>query len=229
MTNVKLKLMFFLLNSLLTADVVQARPYSDNATDIVIKFTNSNNTFNIPVEQDSDTLVVANDDNPEEVSDNVDDLASMMDAEQDRDEVMSEMQDHSVLAEDAATVEKRKNISNPSLHEMIDSETDREESITDLMFRPDSELVDAMPRFEFLIAAKINESDVNRTAGVKGDSFDKNGHDVLRKADYVELVEVQMPKLSENKSAYMMNITGHEVDNDVAPDTSESPFQFEIT
>ncbi|RVE42964.1 hypothetical protein evm_012368 [Chilo suppressalis] len=225
MTNVKLKLMFFLLNSLLTADIVQARPYSDNTTDIVIKFTDSNNTFNIPVDPEADTLVVANDDIPEEdVRDNSDDLASMMDAEQDRDEVMSEMQDRSVIADDAATVEKRKNISNPSLHEMIDSETDREESITDLMFRPESELAEGMPRFEFLIAGRINESDVNRTVGVKGDGVEKNGRDVLRKADYVELVEVLKPKMSENKSAYMMNITGHEVDNDLAPDTILSVF-----
>lgn len=258
MTNVKLKLMFFLLNSLLAADIVQARPYPDNTTDIVINFP-SNNTFTIPVDPDSDTLVVATDEEREEnankeaaedmetlvnaeqdrdenmseknrkekVVENArvehankeaaEDMETLVNAEQDRDEVMSETRKEK--GDDSETMEKRMNISSPSLHEMINSETDREDSLTDLMFRPESEFVEDMPRFEFLIAAKINESDVNRTAHMK-DGGDKNSSDVLRKVDYVELVEVMKP-MTENRSAYMANITGHEVDNDVAPDTSE--------
>ncbi|XP_063825819.1 uncharacterized protein LOC135075331 isoform X2 [Ostrinia nubilalis] len=222
MTNVKLKLMFFLLNSLLAADIVQARPYPDgNNTDIIIKFSNNNNTFNIPVDPDSDTLVVATDDENAEAEhaankEAADNMETLVNGEQDRDETMSEMKYKAAVEKDSAAVEKRRNISNPSLHEMINSETNREDSITDLMFRPESEFVEDLPRFEFLIAAKINESDVNRTAHVKDE---RNSSDVLRKVDYVELVEVGRPMGGENKSAYLANITGHEVDNDLAPDT----------
>ncbi|XP_028171120.1 uncharacterized protein LOC114360581 [Ostrinia furnacalis] len=227
MTNVKLKLMFFLLNSLLAADIVQARPYPDgNNTDIIIKFSNNNNTFNIPVDPDSDTLVVATDDENAEAEhaankEAADNMETLVNGEQDRDETMSEMKYKAAVEKDSAAVEKRRNISNPSLHEMINSETNREDSITDLMFRPESEFVEDLPRFEFLIAAKINESDVNRTAHVKDE---RNSSDVLRKVDYVELVEVGRPMGGENKSAYLANITGHEVDNDLAPDTILSVF-----
>jgi hypothetical protein len=219
MTKVKLKLMFFFLNSLLTADVLQARPYSENATDIVIKFSNSNNTFNIPVDTESDTLVVADDDGSDAVKEDTHDLASLMENEQDRDENMAEIQHSSI--EEALDVEKKLNISNPSLQEMIDSETDRDDTLTDLMFRPEVDFAE-MPRFEFLIAGRINESEVNRTGGVRDgvERMDRNASDVLRKVDYVELVEVDKPRSAENKSAYMANITGHDVDNDVAPDTS---------
>lgn len=274
MTNVKLKLMFFLLNSLLAADIVQARPYpKTNSTDTVLDFSNTNSTFSIPVNPDSDTLVVATDDerlenankeaaedmetlvNAEQDRDEVisqmkekgsdtlvvatddervenankeaaEDMETLVNAEQDRDEVISEMKEKGLPENDSDAVEKRMNISSPSLHEMINSETDREDSLTDLMFRPESEFAEDMPRFEFLIAAKINESDVNRTAHAK--TGDKSSGDVLRKVDYVELVEVMKPMGFENKSAYLTNITGHEVDNDVAPDTSEYIPNYDI-
>ncbi|KAM3957767.1 uncharacterized protein ACR2FA_008202 [Aphomia sociella] len=239
MTNVKLKLMFFLLNSLLTADIIHARPYSNrNATDIVIKFNNNNNnTFNIPVDSDSDTLIVANDDEtPEETNKSSNhQMEAIVNAEQDRDEAMSEkvMKDQVSISDkekkDGAAIEKQLNISSPTMEEIIDSETDREETLTDILFRPESEFAEDMPRFEFLIAAKINESETNRTVKDGGFSDNRlergrNSSDVLRKVDYVELVEVLKPKISENNSAYSMNITGHEVDNDLAPDTILSVF-----
>ncbi|XP_053610063.1 uncharacterized protein LOC128675028 isoform X2 [Plodia interpunctella] len=242
MTNVKLKLMFFLLNSLLSADIIHARPYSDkNNTDIVIKFTtDSNNTFNIPVDSNSDTLIVASDDEtPEETNKSSNNqLEAIVNAEQDRDEAMSKkvMTDQVSILEvnkkDAAAIENQLNTSSSVLDDIIDSETDREETLTDILFRPESEFTEDMPRFEFLIAAKINSSDVsNNRSVVKDDGFsdnrlekDRNSSDVLRKVDYVELVEVPT-KISENKSAYLMNITGHELDNDLAPDTSFTDLQ----
>ncbi|XP_052753482.1 uncharacterized protein LOC113520843 isoform X2 [Galleria mellonella] len=239
MTNVKLKLMFFLLNSLLTADIIHARPYSDrNSTDIIIKFSNNNNTFNIPVDSNSDTLIVANDDEtPEETNKSSNNqMEAIVNAEQDRDEAMSEkvMKDQISIADaekkDAGGVEKQLNISGSTLEQIMNSETDRDETLTDILFRSESEFADDMPKFEFLIATRINESDTNRTvkdSGFSDNSLDRvrNSSDVLKKVDYVELVEVLKPKISENKSAYSMNITGHEVDNDLAPDTSFTDVQ----
>ncbi|XP_059052275.1 uncharacterized protein LOC131846872 [Achroia grisella] len=236
MTNVKLKLMFFLLNSLLTADIIHARPYSDgNATDIIIKFSNNNNTFNIPVDSNSDTLIVANDDEtPEETNKSSNhQMEAIVNAEQDRDVAMSEkvMKDQISIADadKKDSSEKKFNISSSTMEQIIDSETDREETLTDILFRPDAEFDEDIPRFEFLIAARINESDTNRTVkdtGYSDNRLDRgrNSSDVFKKVDYVELVEVLKPKISENKSAYSMNITGHEVDNDLAPDTILSVF-----
>lgn len=246
MTNVKLKLMFFLLNSLLTADIVHARPYSDmNSTDIVIKF-GSNNTFNLPIDPDSDTLVVADISRDEDVIRETDrtsktELEDLMNAEQGRDEDLSKkvmkdqrknkgmrdqtkvMRDQSKVLEiqsgEAGAAEKQMNISSSLLDDIINSETDREDTITDILFRPESEFAEDMPRFEFLIAAKINESEFSNKSVSETDR-DRNSSDVLKKVDYVELVEVAKPS-KENRSALMMNITGHEVDNDLAPDTSE--------
>lgn len=228
MTNVKLKLMFFLLNALLTADIVHARPYSDmNSTDIVIKFGN-NNTFNLPIDPNSDTLIVA-EETDEEIREtdrtSKSELEGLMNAEQGRDEDLSKkvMRDQTKTMEipngEDRAVEKQMNISSSLLDDIINSETDREDTITDILFRPDTEFAEDMPKFEFLIAAKINESDfLNRS--VSEIDRDRNSSDVLKKVDYVELVEVAKPS-KENRSALMMNITGHEVDNDLAPDTSE--------
>lgn len=242
MTNVKLKLMFFLLNALLSADLVHSRPYSDfNSTDIIMNFSNNSSTFNIPVDSNSDTLIVANE-SEEETAEETNkssntQMEAIVNAEQDRDEAFSENtktnQDQVSMFEipknEAEAFEKQFNISSPLLDEMIDSESDREETLTDILFRPNSELVEDMPRFEFLIAAKINGSDVNDT--VRDVTYsnnnlakrNRNASDVLRKVDYVELVEVIKPSnTNENKSAYnLANITAHNIDNDVAPDTSE--------
>lgn len=313
MTNVKLKLMFYLLNALLTADIVHSRPYSsqndsqpyntnsqytgnvnshpysnsqpysgntdsqphshsqsysgntnsqytgnsnsqfysgnlnsqpyssssnsqaytdntnsqfsdntnprsnpDNTTDIVIKFP-TNNTFNLPVDPNSDTLVVANDDDETAEETNISSNSNMeaiVNAEQDRDEGISVNRARQ-QPKDLPKDEKQLNISSSLLEDIIDSETDREESITDILFKPEPEFVE-LPKFEFLIAAKIVESDFSS----KNDSDGKNSSDVLKKVDYVELVEVGK-SIGGNNSAYMLNITGHEVDNDLAPDTSE--------
>ncbi|XP_072949630.1 uncharacterized protein [Epargyreus clarus] len=241
MTNVKLKLMFFLLNSLLSADIVQARPYSGgNVTDIIMDFSNS--TFSIPVNPNSDTLIVASEEETiEEMNKNSDtQMEAIVNAEQDRDEALSKKnmkEQTSVLGiakDDAIAFEKQLNISSPLLDQMMDSESDREENLTDILFKSDSEFVEP-PRFEFLIAGKINESDVANRNLTKDNGFsdnnldkvDRNTSDVLRKVDYVELVEVLKPsKINENKSAYNLgNITGHEVDNDLAPDTRFSDLQ----
>lgn len=243
MTNVKLKLMYFLLNALLTADIVHSRPYADfNTTDIVIKFP-SNNTFNIPVDPNSDTLVVANDDEtPEEtnVSSNSN-MEAIVNAEQDRDEAISsktmnkQPSSPEMPKEEVKAIEKPTNISSSLLEDIMNSEADREETITDILFKPEAEFIDRpnaefgeMPKFEFLIAGKINESDFsNRSVSdVRYISFDRNNSDVLKKVDYVELVEVGGSMGLENKSAYTLNITGHEVDNDLAPDTSESFYTY---
>lgn len=270
MTNVKLKLMFFLLNVLLTADIVHARPYSYNTTDIVIKFNNTD--FNLPVDSNSDTLTVAHEDEtPEQTNRNSNDhmeaimtaeqdrdkdlskkfikeqtnpeksdqkvniqMEAIMNAEKDRDQELSKktMKEHvmtEIPKKDAASIEKQINISSSLLEDIIDSETDREETLTDILFRQDAELV-AAPRFEFLIAAKINETDVkNNSSNTKGgisdnsiDNSNRNSSDVLKKVEYVELVELLKSKAGENSSAYSLgNITGHEVDDDLAPDTSE--------
>ncbi|CAH0692082.1 unnamed protein product [Spodoptera exigua] len=231
MTNVKLKLMFFLLNALLTADIVHARPYSDmNNTDIVIKFGN-NNTFNLPIDPNSDTLIVA-EETDEEIREtdrtSKSELEGLMNAEQGRDEDLSKkvMRDQTKTMDipngEGGNVEKQMNISSSLLDDIINSETDREDTITDILFRPESEFAEDMPKFEFLIAAKINESDfLNRS--VSEIERDRNSSDVLKKVDYVELVEVAKPS-KENRSALIMNITGHEVDNDLAPDTILSVF-----
>ncbi|XP_075977899.1 uncharacterized protein LOC142977710 isoform X2 [Anticarsia gemmatalis] len=228
MTNVKLKLMFFLLNSLLTADIVHARPYSDNTTDIVIKY--SNNNFSLPVDPNSDTLEVATDEETRETDkSSKTDMRAMVNAEQDRDEDLSKktMRDQNKVLEihsrDADAFEKQLNISSSLLEDIINSETDREDTITDILFRPESEFAEDMPRFEFLIAAKINESEYGNRS-VSESERDRNSSDVLKKVDYVELVEVDKPS-KENRSAYMMNITGHEVENDLAPDTSFTDVQ----
>lgn len=225
MTNVKLKLMFFLLNSLLTADIVHARPYSDaNSTDIVIKF-GTNNTY-LPIDPNSDTLEVADEDEIRETDKtSKTELEDLMTAEQDRDIDLSKkfMTDQTKVAGipsgEAGAVEKQMNISSSLLDDIINSETDREDTITDILFRPESEFAEDMPKFEFLIAAKINGSDFT-TRNLSEFERDRNSTDVLKKVDYVELVEVAKPS-KENRSALMMNITGHEVDNDLAPDTSE--------
>ncbi|CAH2095845.1 unnamed protein product [Euphydryas editha] len=244
MTNVKLKLMFFLLNALLSADLVHSRPYSDfNSTDIIMNFSNNSSTYNIPVDSNSDTLIVANESEEETAeetnkSSNIQ-MEAIVNAEQRRDKAFSENnnQDQVSILEipknEAEAFEKQYNISSSLLDEMIDSESDREETLTDILFRPRSEFVEDMPRFEFLIAAKINGSDGNDT--VKDVSFSNNNldkrnrnvTDVLRKVDYVELVEVIKPSnMNENKSAYnLANITAHNVDNDVAPDTSFTDVQ----
>lgn len=238
MTKVKLKLIFIILNSLLTTN---ARPYSDyNSTDIVIKFPN-NNTFHLPVDPNSDTLIVANDDEtPEETNkSSKTSMDAMVNNEQNRDEALllkSHKDQQDVLEmpkSDAEAIGKQLNISSSLLEEIIDSETDREETITDILFRPESEFVE-MPKFEFLIAAKVNESDfmnksLNRRGGYSDNSIERdgNGTDVMKKIDYVELVEV-IKDSKENSSAYMTNITGHEVDNDLAPDTSEYLFLFKV-
>ncbi|XP_049873687.1 uncharacterized protein LOC126372131 [Pectinophora gossypiella] len=238
MTNVKLKLMFFLLSALLTADIVQARPYSDNTTDIVIQY-NNNNTFNIPVNPNSDILIVGTEKNIPEDPDKNQKLNKHLDAiitaEQDRDVELSlkyTKEDQNVLEVTrlgADAIEKQLNTSSPLLDELIGSETDRDGTLTDIMFRPESEAFVEPPRFEFLIAGKINESDnSNKSVSVKSDNTldrDKNSSDLLRKVDYVELVEVLKPSKGENKSAYnLLNITANEVDNDLAPDTILSVF-----
>lgn len=266
MTNVKLKLMFFLLNALL---IVQARPYSDNTTDIVIKF-NTNDTFK-PVESNSDTLIVANEENdtPEEIheksniqmeailsaekdrdhdlskkvmkesKDNKDEIRekfenanetqplnrqmeAIMTAEQDRDKDISKKNTNENKFSDVSNDEKQLNITSSLLDSIIDSEMGREETLTDILFRSQAEFVE-LPKFEFLIAAKLNETDSENKSAVKNDnSLDRNSSDVLKKVDYVELVEVEKPKMSGNNSAYSLaNITANEIDNDVAPDTSE--------
>lgn len=267
MTNVKLKLMFFLLNALL---IVQARPYSDNTTDIVIKF-NTNATFK-PVETNSDTLIVANEENdtPEEIheksniqmeailsaekdrdhdlskkvmkesKDNKDEIRekfenanetqplnrqmeAIMTAEQDRDKDISKKKTNEHKSSDTSNDEKQvNNVTNSLLDSIIDSEMGREERLTDIHFRHQAEFVE-LPKFEFLIATKINESDSGNKSAVRNEnSLDRNNSDVLKKVDYVELVEVGKPKMSGNNSAYSLaNITANEIDNDVAPDTSE--------
>ncbi|KAJ0176388.1 hypothetical protein K1T71_007567 [Dendrolimus kikuchii] len=235
MTKVKLKLIFYILNSLLTAN---ARPYSDyNSTDIVIKFPN-NNTFHLPVDPNSDTLIVANDDETAEETNKSSktSMDAMVSGEQNRDEALllkSHKDQQDVLEmpkSDAEAIGKQLNISSSLLEEIIDSETDREETITDILFRPESEFAE-MPKFEFLIAAKINESDftnknLSRRGGYSDNSIERDGNssDIMKKIDYVELVEV-IKDSKENNSAYMANITGHEVDNDLAPDTSFTDVQ----
>ncbi|XP_045498569.1 uncharacterized protein LOC123696452 isoform X2 [Colias croceus] len=243
MTNVKLKLLFFLLNALLSADLVHSRPYSNkNVTEFFMNFSN-NSTYTIPVDTNSDTLIVANEDDeqrnddetPEETNKSSNkQMEAIMNAEQDRDEALSEkvIKDQVSILEmtknEAEAFEKQLNTSSALLESMIDSESDREETLTDILFRPESEYIEG-PRFEFLIAARVNESDVNRTAVFSDNNLDKvdrNSSDILRKVDYVELVEVAKPKISENKSAYTLgNITGHDIDNDSAPDTSFTDMQ----
>ncbi|VVC91384.1 unnamed protein product [Leptidea sinapis] len=237
MTNVKLKLLYFLLNVILSADIAHSRPFSGtNESDIILNF-NNNDTFTIPVNPNSDTLTVASDDEKgdgkEETAEETNkssniDMEDIVNAEQDRDEALSEkiIKDQVSILEmsknEAEAFEKQLNTSSALLDEMIDSESDREETLTDIQFRPEAEFVDG-PRFEFLIA-HANSSDTNRTLSENLDKIDRNGSDLLKKVDYVELVEVAKP-MSENKSAYVGNITGHELDNDVAPDTSEYKYK----
>ncbi|XP_068633711.1 uncharacterized protein [Battus philenor] len=233
MTNVKLKLMFFILNAVLSPDIVQAKPYLDqNAT------ISSDTHFTLPVDPNLDTLVVANvEESPEETKSYKTQLDDIMNAEQDRDEALSEkvMKDSTALEmhkDDAEGLEKQLNISSSLLDKIIDSETDREETLTDILLRPDWDLVEDAPRFEFLISRKLNETAVvngtiSKVSSVSDNSLDgvnKNISDVIKKVDYVELVEVLKPS-NENKSAYnLANMTGHEVDNDLAPDTILSVF-----
>ncbi|CAG5045669.1 unnamed protein product [Parnassius apollo] len=240
MTNVKLKLMFFILNAVLSPDIIHARPYSGmNTTDAAYTYYHNNRSFTLPVDRNYDTLVVASDEEtPEETRSFKTQLDDIVNAEQDRDEALSEkvMKDQISILEmhknDAEGMEKQLNISSSLLEKIIDSETNREESITDIQFRSYSDFVDG-PKFEFLIAAKPNNSDaINSTLTAKDSGFsdnkldklDRNSSDGLKKVDYVELVEVLKPS-NENKSAYnLANMTGHEVDNDLAPDTILSVF-----
>ncbi|CAH0715248.1 unnamed protein product, partial [Brenthis ino] len=205
-----------------------------------MNFSN-NSTFNIPVDSNSDTLMVADEDEtPEETNKSSNtQMEAIVNAEQDRDEDLSRTnnKDNFSILEmpknDPEGFEKQLNISSPLLDEMIDSESDREETLTDILFRSgSSEFTQDMPKFEFLIAAKINSIDNNGTKdiGISDNSLNKverNSSDVLRKVDYVELVEVIKPSnINENKSAYSLtNITAHNVDNDAAPDTSFSDVQ----
>lgn len=259
--------MFFLLNALL---IVQARPYSDNTTDIVIKF-NTNDTFK-PVETNSDTLIVANEENesdtPEEIheksnthmeailsaekdrdhdmskkvmdesKDNKDEIRekfensnetqplnrqmeAIMTAERARDKDISKKTTNEHIFSEVSSDEKQLNLSSSLLDSIIDSEMGREETLTDILFKSQADFVE-LPKFEFLIAAKINESDSGDKTSVRNDSSLENNSDVLKKVDYVELVELGKPKMSGNNSAYSLaNITANEIDNDVAPDTSE--------
>ncbi|CAG5045666.1 unnamed protein product [Parnassius apollo] len=241
MTNVKLKLMFFILNAVLSPDIIHARPYSGmNTTDAAYTYYHNNRSFTLPVDRNYDTLVVASDEEtPEETRSFKTQLDDIVNAEQDRDEALSEkvMKDQISILEmhknDAEGMEKQLNISSSLLEKIIDSETNREESITDIQFRSYSDFVDG-PKFEFLIAAKPNNSDaINSTLTAKDSGFsdnkldklDRNSSDGLKKVDYVELVEVLKPS-NENKSAYnLANMTGHEVDNDLAPDTSFTDLQ----
>ncbi|CAG9103275.1 unnamed protein product [Plutella xylostella] len=230
MTNVKIKLMFFVLNALLTADFVHARPYNSSNTDQIYFNNTTGENYSIPVEVDSDTLVVANDDQTQEQQNKNSKTAmdSMVNAEQGRDElILSKKQQKEpakapeIPKEDAVALEKQLNISSPLLEEIIDSETGREETLTDIMFRPELE----GPRFEFLISGKINDtgnSSVIRIGDNELGKFDKNTSEVIKKSDYVELVAVgKNSKISENKSAYnLLNITGHEVENDLDPDSN---------
>ncbi|CAH0715249.1 unnamed protein product, partial [Brenthis ino] len=204
-----------------------------------MNFSN-NSTFNIPVDSNSDTLMVADEDEtPEETNKSSNtQMEAIVNAEQDRDEDLSRTnnKDNFSILEmpknDPEGFEKQLNISSPLLDEMIDSESDREETLTDILFRSgSSEFTQDMPKFEFLIAAKINSIDNNGTKdiGISDNSLNKverNSSDVLRKVDYVELVEVIKPSnINENKSAYSLtNITAHNVDNDAAPDTIVSMF-----
>ncbi|CAH2216078.1 jg12323, partial [Pararge aegeria aegeria] len=132
--------MFYLLNALLSADLVHSRPYSDfNSTDRVSSFSNRSR-FNIPVDSNSDTLIVANEDEtPEETHKNSQtNMEAIVTAEQDRDEAFSRnnKQDQISILEipnnEAGAFEKQLNISSPLLEEMIDSESDREETLTDI-------------------------------------------------------------------------------------------------
>ncbi|XP_013145547.1 PREDICTED: uncharacterized protein LOC106108816 isoform X2 [Papilio polytes] len=240
MTNVKLKLMFFILNAVLSSNIIHGRPYSErNVTDASI-LSVDNRSFTLPVDPNLDTLVVASDEEiPEDTRSFKTQLDDIMNAEQDRDEALSEkvMKDQVSILEmhkdDAEGIEKQLNISSSLLDKIIDSETDREETLTDILFRHDSDFVEDAPRFEFLISRKLNESDASNVTLSKDSGFsenkvetgDKNISDVMKKAEYVELVEVFKPT-NENKSAYnLANMTGHEVDNDLAPDTSFTDMQ----
>ncbi|XP_013170093.1 PREDICTED: uncharacterized protein LOC106119597 [Papilio xuthus] len=240
MTNVKLKLMFFILNAVLSPNIIHGRPYSErNVTETSIPSVD-NRSFTLPVDPNLDTLVVASDEDiPEDTRSFKTQLDDIMEAEQDRDEALSEkvMKDQISILEmhkdDAEGIEKQLNISSSLLDKIIDSETDREETLTDILFRPDSDFVEDVPKFEFLISRKLNESDATNLTLSKDSGFsdnkvekgDKNNSDVMKKAEYVELVEVFKPT-NENKSAYnLANMTGHEVDNDLAPDTSFTDMQ----
>lgn len=234
MTNVKLKLMFFVLNALLTADFVHARPYSDlNITEFVKSYSNQNYTedFHLPVDRDADTLIVAED--PIETQEESNrssktSLDAIVNGEQDRDEDLSKkfMKEQGGVLDlaqgDAEGFHKQFNISSAVLEGIFDAETGREEALAGILFRPEIEYNEDMPKFEFLISAKINESDIVKRNNIS-DNGSGNYTDGTRKIEYVELVELDKPtKIGENKSAYSLgNITGHEVENDVAPDTSK--------
>lgn len=230
MTNVKLKLMFFILNAVLSPDMTQARPHPDlNATSLSVG--DNRRSFTLPVDPSYDTLVVASDAvTPEEARSFKTQLDDIVNAEQDRDEALSEkvMKDQvsflGMRRHDAEGLEQQLNASSTLLDKIIDSETDREETLTDILFRSDSELVQDEPKFQFLIATQLTNTSSDRGVGYsdnKLDKTDRNLSDVVKKLDYVELVEVFKPTYG-NKSAYSLaNMTGHEVDNDLAPDTSE--------
>lgn len=227
MTKVKLKLILFVLSALLT-DYIHARPFPDslNTTDFD---TISNYTY-IPVDTDSDTLIVALEEEVRRADktnkSSKKQLDAMMKAEQNRDDNMYKKKKNEPTAvlelakENADDFHKQLNMSSPMLEEIFDAETGREETLTDILFKSETEFNEDAPRFEFLIGAKINETD-GKKLSENSLEFGVNGS-VFKKSDYVELVELAKPTTtSNNNSAYFSNITVHEVENDVAPDTSE--------
>lgn len=243
MTNVKIKLMFFFLNALLTVNFVNARPYNESAynntfSDIILDFSrnSTNEDFRLPVDSNSDTLRVVNDDEtPEQTNKNSKtEMEAIVNAEHDRDVLIltkNNLKEQSKVLEipkdDAIALEKQLNVSSPLLEKIIDSEMGREEKLTDIQFRSDVEFAEELPRFEFLISGKINDTGNMSFAkdGSSGNDLDRerNSTDPLRKSDYVELVAFgKNPKLAENKSSnYLANITGHEVEDEMEPDTSK--------
>ncbi|GBP16057.1 hypothetical protein EVAR_94398_1 [Eumeta japonica] len=247
MTNVKLKLMFYLLNALLTVDFATSRPYSDIANDTEAVVDPSSNTtagsFNIPVDSNADTLMVAEEEDAlskASYSDAKTEMESIMNAEQNRDEtllkkVIKEAKNILNISKgDADALNKQLKVSSPVLEDIIDAETGREETLTDIIqYRPDPEF-EELPSFEFLVAAKPNNTGVLVKVNASGDLRDLddalrgksgNGSELFRKIDYVELVEV-VKQNGENKSAYnLANMTGHDIENDSAPDTRYTDVQ----
>ncbi|CAH2048893.1 unnamed protein product, partial [Iphiclides podalirius] len=250
MTNVKLKLMFFILNAVLSRDTVQARPPPNlNATRMwgpIGKW----DPFTFPVEPDDDTLVVASDVvTPNEARKYKTQIDDIVNSEQYRDVDLSKtennelaflgLRDHVVEG-----LDKQIYVSNALLEDIIDSETEREEDLGDIEYRSDE------PNFQFLRASqpltgtapdramghgdsKLNKTDRNVSdvmnnldySEVDPDRANRYYPDERRKIDYVELVELLKPIVG-NKSAYhLANMTSHEVDNDLAPDTSFTDLQ----
>lgn len=293
MTNCKIKLMFALLNALLTADFVRPRPM--NTTDLR-NITNSTGDIEIPIMPINDTLIVANEDdinenieenkeqtvyNNENVEENkeyaVDNndhkeenkdhtvdkhgnieenknkkpqqetveqtnknsktsIDAIVNAEQGRDELilsknnLREQKNLEISKEDSDSLDRQLNVSSSVLEDIIDAETGREESMTDILFKSEAEFIEDVPKFEFLIADKVNLSQAFNAvgdvrAGKNASDVIEGSSDVLNKFDYVELVAVMPPTvISQNFSKQILNITEHEVDNDLAPDTCKYLF-----